>query len=255
MCENSGFCGSIIRFLLITINVIFFILGAVVFTIAGILQWSDGSIFNKLSEETDGHIDLTVLSDISITLLILGGAIILVSIIGLIGSCCANRFFLIIYEIVLILLFIAHLVIVIIVAVESPAIEKEFKKQLNETVEEVKAAQPSEYEAKCKDLKVIGDVFKCCGYNGISDFPIGARQFCCDPKETNLPGCAEKVVGDIKGNAVDYLIIPNAIVLAAELIFIIAVPFLIGRLSKKKKQEKYTPTYTGNKNVTFQYNM
>ena len=104
------------------------------FTIAGVLQWSDGSIFNKLNDETGGHIDLTVLSDISIALLCLGGAILVVSIVGLIGSCCANRFFLIIYEVVLILLFIAHLVVVIIVAVEAPAIETEFKKQLNNSV-------------------------------------------------------------------------------------------------------------------------
>ena len=95
-------------------------------------------------------------------------------------------------------------------------------------------------------------MFKCCGYKGIFDFPVGAQQFCCEKTDLNQPGCAEKVVDDIKGNALELLIIPNAVVLGAELIFIIAVPFLIGRLTKKKKEEKYTPTYSGNKNVTFQ---
>ena len=98
----------------------------------------------------------------------------------------------------------------------------------------------------------MSDIFKCCGYNDSLDYPVLARPDCC--VDVTQPGCADKVVKTFNDEAVNIIVIPNAVVLALELIFIIAVPFLIGRITKAKKKEKYTPTY-GDKNVTFQYNM
>lgn len=99
----------------------------------------------------------------------------------------------------------------------------------------------------------MSDIFKCCGYNDSSDYLLPpTRLECC--VDVTQPGCADKVVKTFNDEAVNIIIIPNAVVLALELIFIIAVPFLIGRITKAKKKEKYTPTY-GDKNVTFQYNM
>lgn len=98
---------------------------------AAIVKWDKGS---KITSEISSIIDITAFEDLAVALLILGGAIMIVSIVGLIGACCSNRVFLVVYEIVLILLFIAHIVIVIIVVVEAPAIEKEFRKQLNNSV-------------------------------------------------------------------------------------------------------------------------
>lgn len=236
MCENSGFCGSIVRVLLTIINIILFAIGATIFVIAAILQWDDGLIIGKIDKELKDIIDITAFEELSVALLILGGAIMLVSVVGLIGACCASKFFLIIYEIVLIVLFIAHIVIVIIVVVEAPKIKDEYKKQLNESVVAVNNAEPSQYDEKCKSLKALSEIFDCCGYKDASDFrDPAARDKCCKSQQND--GCADKVIKTFEDDAVNILVIPNAVVLAIELIFIIGVPFLIGRLSKKDKYD------------------
>lgn len=253
-CENSGFCGSLIRILLTIINVVFLLLGISIFVVAAVLKWSKDSFIKQLLDDAEASLilDLTSFDEISIGLLVLSGAIIVVSIVGLIGACCASKFFLIIYEIVLVLLFFGQLALLIVVLVKAPEIEKSFKKELNETFASINEDNVVE---KCKPLHVISEVFKCCGVNGPQDFdilPVELRDNCCFDMNYQK-GCADKVVNDINNNSLEFIIIPNIVVLSVELIIIIAVPFLIGRLSKAK-EEKYTSTYN-NKNVAFNYNM
>lgn len=108
-----GCCGGMIRVLLILINSIFFLIGLTVFIVAAILRWGSDSILSKLSGDADiqSVINLSAVDAVSIALLALGGFIICVSLLGLAGSCCANKCFLFVYEAIVVALFVSHAIV------------------------------------------------------------------------------------------------------------------------------------------------
>ena len=89
---------------------------------------------NFLDKETNTPIDTTSFKKYSTELLQVSGGIIFVSLIGLIGACCANRFFLFIYEIFLVLLFFIHLLIVILVVFGTQTVVEDLNKKLLSSV-------------------------------------------------------------------------------------------------------------------------
>lgn len=108
-----GCCGGMIRFLLIMINSIFFLIGLTVFIVAAILRWGSNSILSKLSGDADVQsiLNLSAIDAVSIALLSLGGFVIFLSLLGLAGACCANKCFLFVYEAVIVALFVTHAII------------------------------------------------------------------------------------------------------------------------------------------------
>ena len=232
MCKNYGCCGSLIRLVLGIINVIFLLIGLAVFIIAGILRWSPDSILNKLSDNqaVESIINLSALNYITIALLAIGGFIIFLSVIGLLGILCSSKFFLVIYEVVIVILFLAHGITLIVCAFKASDIEKEFRIALNNTIHDLNDPQTSEEQAsaECAALKLISEIFQCCGASGPGDFKNETyiTECCVDAEKI---GCADKTVNDIKDNGVNIIIIPNVVILAFELLIIIMVPFLIGK--------------------------
>ena len=136
---KTGCCGSLIRVFLGIVNALFLLIGLAVFIIAAVLRWNSGSILNKItnSEAIQSIISVAALNAATIVLLAIGAFIILLSLVGLLGVICANRFFLVIYEVVIILLFLAHGVTLIVAAVKSSDIEDEFRKSLNRTIDDI----------------------------------------------------------------------------------------------------------------------
>ena len=104
------------------------------FAIAAILNWDKGFVINKIKENTNGIIDLNILSGLTVVLFILGSAIIIVSVIGLVGACCASKCFLIFYEIILAVLFVFHLIILIYFLVKEQEILDKINSNLNKEV-------------------------------------------------------------------------------------------------------------------------
>lgn len=116
MCKQTGCFGSFIRIILSLINIVFLLCGLAVFLIAAALKWADTTLISRFikDEGIRSIIDVSAFDTVSWALLVLGAFIVLLSLIGLIGACCANRFFLVIYEIILIMLFLSHGVLLII---------------------------------------------------------------------------------------------------------------------------------------------
>lgn len=110
---KTGCCGDLVRVLLIIINSIFFLIGLTVFIIAAVLRWGSSSILSKLSgdKEVETILNLSAIDAVSVALLALGGFVIIVSLLGLVGACCANKCFLFLYEAVIVALFIGHAII------------------------------------------------------------------------------------------------------------------------------------------------
>lgn len=240
---KTGCCGGTIRLLLIIINTIFFIIGLAVFIVAAVLRWSSSSILQKISEDTDAKsiLSWTAVDAVSIALLALGGFIILLSLFGLFGACCANKFFLFIYEIIIVALFVSHAIVLTVGAVKSGDVENEFRKLLNQTVADLNSNQtdPDKATAECRSMKLLSELFVCCGYNGASDFHYNTtyQTECC--KDPNYTGCGDKIVQDIKSNGINLVVIPNFVILGFEFVIILLVPFLIGRIRRNSQGSRY----------------
>jgi hypothetical protein len=119
-------------------------------------------------------------------------------------------------------------------AFKASDIEKEFRGALNATIDELNDPSTSEDQLSvdCAALKLISEIFQCCGASGPGDFKnVTFITECC--AHDDKIGCGDKTVNDIKENGVNVIIIPNVIILAFELIIIIMVPFLLGKFLGK----------------------
>ena len=231
-------CGSLIKFMLIVLNIIFLLIGLVVFIIAAILHWAKNVIIGILDQpELEAFIDLSGLKVVSTVLLIIGAFIILLSTAGLIGACYGNRFFLVVYEILIILIFLTHLVVLIVGVVKADDVETLYRKALNTTMTDLNnetfiETKPDVADSYCKGFRLLSQTFKCCGVNGPNDFKLNATlsKICCyETLDTNTGdvGCANKSWTDLKNGVVSILVIPNSVMLGFEFLIIVTVPILI----------------------------
>lgn len=99
------------------------------------LKWDNNSIFNQMSQNRSQYLDLRGVVEVSwVIFLVISFSIIIVSMIGLIGACCAKRSALVLYEILLLFAFILHVTTVLFVIYCGSTIESGFKISLNNTV-------------------------------------------------------------------------------------------------------------------------
>ena len=78
-------------------------------------------------------------------------------------------------------------------------------------------------------------MFHCCGVNSPDDFVNAtiASECCSADDLTGLiyrDGCADKSVEKFKANALNLLVLPSGVILTIELIAMLMVSFLIGRI-------------------------
>lgn len=241
MCRETGCFGSCIRIILGILNTIFLIVGLGVFISAAVLRWSSSSALKKLidNDSTKDVIDISTIEAVTVGLLVVGGIIAFISLIGLIGVVFANRFFLVIYEIIIVLLFLTHLIIVLVLAFKSSDLEKEYRKALNKTIENINAPDTSEQVLSndCAIMKLLSEIFECCGANGPTDFANKTLTSVCCIGEYQT-GCGDKAVDSISNNVVPAVLVPNGVILGFEFIMILAIPFVIGRISREQARRR-----------------
>lgn len=239
MCERTGIFGSCLRSILVIFNILLFIIGCGVFSAAAIIRWNPDLIIDKISDESvESLLNFSALDLVSMGLLSIGSFLMLLSIIGLLGSLCANKCFLILYQILIILIFVCHGVLLLLVSFKSSDIEDEFRKELNKTMSAINYnnTTATKFTEKCAEMKALSTVFECCGINGPSDFLNQTFvNDCCANKTTD--GCAQKTIDTLTNSGVNIVLIPNGILLGIELILIILVPFLISQIKRRKRRE------------------
>ena len=239
---NLGCCGSSIRFALILVNALFFIMGLVVLITASVLKW--GSSFTSFIDikEVATLVKLGSIEAVSTTLIILGVFCLIISLLGLCGARYTSKCLLMIYEVVLIMLFLAHGISAIVVLATSSSLESELDKSLNSTMERLNSNETSSdvFERECKLMNDLSAAFKCCGASSPSDFKNETTKIeCCSSKEEATEGCSKRIADTVLKYSVNIIFIPSAIILAIELIAIIMVPFLIGRANKRADYSSY----------------
>ena len=234
MARSMGCCGDTIRFFLNVVNVLFFIMGFVVFLTAALLYWTDILGKDLNIKELKTVVEIAQIDTVAIVLMIIGGFAMLVSVIGLLGACCMNKFFLIVYEIVVLCMFLAHGITLLVVVFSTDTIKNEFVKGLDKTVKSLNRNKTEDYKIKSEALLALSKVFKCCGgSNGTNDFPEASYAIdCCEYYDTNktyTEGCATKSVNELMDKSVNYIVIPSCFILIVELFAIIAVPCIISK--------------------------
>mgnify|MGYP001810763262 CR=1 FL=1 len=232
------------------VNVLFFLFGIGVFSLGAFLQWGSRSYIDKIvkNEDLEQIFSFLNYNYISVALLCLGGFMILLSFFGLIGACCASKCALFFYELCLIIIFLVHLATLIYVLTAAPKLEREYKKWLNQSVDNMNSPNTSSVEKTqlCNAFKTLSEIFECCGANGPRDFTNDtvALNCCLDYEQ----GCGNKAVDALNSGATNIIFIPNGTILGFELIIILLVPFLIGRILRnaKKDEERRHQSYPAN---------
>ena len=231
-----GCCGSLFRFLLGLINVLFLLIGIALVVTTSVLKWSNISKLNEI-QGLDTVLNLTSIDAVTIALLCIGGFIIFLSFIGLVGVCCSNRCFLIMYETITLIIFMAHVGALIALLVMTPKIEQQYRTTLNSTITAINTlpADSNDFKTKCVLMQSLSKFFGCCGANGPTDFTNADNQKNCCQSPVQTGGCADKSVDWIKKYSTYLLIIPTAVIFFIELVSIVGVPFMIARISREMK--------------------
>jgi hypothetical protein len=237
MCKKTGCCGSLARIFLVVINIIFFLIGAAMFVVAAVLKWSD--IFKKvikaIADDLKSELpDVQKIIDISSTiLLVISAIIIFVSIVGLIGSCGANRFFLIIYNIFMSVFFGVHLVGFIYSIVTMGKLENMLKTDVRSLIDKIN----NEDSFYCGAYKSLSNVLECC------DFDNNSKLKSCCGSSFYKQNCLESY----SENIIKYLnivyIVPNVIMLVLELLMIVSIIVIVKNVNNYNKKKRQNGPY------------
>jgi len=221
---NFGCCGSSVRCLLITANVCFMLLGIVAIT--------TGAVAKLNMRQLDDFEQINAIRPMANGLLVVGGFSLFISLFGLLGAKYLNRFFLIIYLVVVLCMFLMHGVALILLVSNTNSIHDGYIKVVNTTVNDLKQSanrNSSEYREECRFMLALSNFCDCCGFNGASDFSTEVAMKCCAKPYNQTDGCAEKSYKKIESVSFYLIVLPSLVILAIELFAIIVVPFLIGK--------------------------
>lgn len=232
--DDLGCCGSLIRTLLLIVNLFIFTLGIFMFILAGLLKF--GSTFPNEFQHLKFVQDLIrdgQMSNATTALTVISIILMAFSMVGICATRIPNKSFLVAYEIVVFILFLVHAVTLIVLLSTMPFIEEHYTDGLNYTINNLN--ENKEYKENCELMAAFSAVFECCGKKGPSDFLNKTiAETCCSPdinnrNETYQDGCLVKSINEYK-RGVNYLIFPSLLILLFELFVMITVPFLIGRI-------------------------
>lgn len=226
-------CELIWRILLGIIKFIFGLLGASLIIATSLFKWANIAQLKQISD-IGAILNLTYIIDIIIyALLGLGVLFFIISLIGLMGVCFANRVFLLIYECLLILFFVLHLAALILLLAMSNFIEQQYRGFLSTQMASINTN--INLDAKCVFMRGLSSLFQCCGAQGPQEFVLSTNRVACCSNWMLTQGCAQPSVDWLRKWAIFLLVLPTAVILAIELSTLIGVPFLVQSITKRMK--------------------
>lgn len=165
----GGKCGM---FFLITINVIFLLLGLGLM-IVGIIMKTDTDVIDKskvtstLNEVSlNGNLKLgNVASSISILVICTGAFILVIACLGAFGACCKNKCLLVTYAIVVILILVVQITGVALWFIMKDKVENTVKEEMETAMEKYEGVSSTNDVSVGWDLLFIG--FDCCGVKSV----------------------------------------------------------------------------------------
>lgn len=245
MGEVAKCFDGIIRLFLSGINVVLLLIGIGVAAVSAAIRFLPDTVIQKIKSDNallDDILNVAAFNAITIGLLVMGVTLIVVSLIGLCGSVCANKPLLFCYQIVLVVVFVAHLsALLFVMVVEKGSIESEFRTGLNQTVENLNSnsTDPDLAALSCSALKFLSKAFDCCGANGPQDFTLNTTytHLCCatlhdNQTWLNRPGCANATIAEFNKD-LNTVVISNGAFVLLELVTLLFVVVLT--ISKRRR--------------------
>jgi hypothetical protein len=239
---DSG-CSQLYRYILVFFNVIIFIMGLLICILAAVLKWGKLGDFSEIDKLGGGEIlGLAKINTITILILVVGVFALLLSLVGLLGLCYLNKFFLYVYEIVVLLLFLVHGIGLLVALFAKDSIVDLFNKELTSIVDKYTNATTTK-DVYCDEMKTLAELFKCCGSQSPSTLKNQTNiDTCCAQSDKSIVfsvtdtspkyGCVNNVADKLIDNAKSYILIPSGVILVVELIVIVVTPLMIGDIRK-----------------------
>lgn len=208
-----------LRILVILANSVLLLVGLALVAIGALLKWTD--VIEKV-EALDVNVQ-DVIDDFDTLIvfyLVIGIAFCVVSVMGFIAGCCANKWIVIVYEIVVFVLFVAHLVFFIYYITQKDNIVNDLNKTIQAEVDEIISNGNIEFEEsfECSAYASLADTFDCCDFNSTTIY----YEVCC-PSGSDKP-CTDAIIDLFWDFAV---ILPNVILIVVEFFILAAVALVI----------------------------
>jgi hypothetical protein len=240
MAYLSGFFSKFNKIILLTLNIVLFIVGLLV-TILGLVLKYDKKFKELISfKELEKILDIGQINTITIMVISIGAFVMILSLLGVAGLVFLSKFLLITYQVIIIILFLAHGIGLLVYVFDRSTIEKGIKTGINKVVTNLntEANNTNSYKTDCDIMKALSSLFTCCGSDSPNDFKnnTDAITNCCSTKSPEVQtGCSSKIINSIQENAKIYLIIPSCIILAVELIVIVMTPVITKHIRSSEK--------------------
>ncbi len=84
MCKSTGIFGSFMRLWLVILNLLVFVMGGFIFSVAAVLKWNPDLIIKEISNDKDleSILSFSTLNTVSNALLVIGGLLVFIGLIG-----------------------------------------------------------------------------------------------------------------------------------------------------------------------------
>lgn len=227
---------TILRILLLIINVIFILLGLGLIATTCVLRWGNIIDLSSLAELKEIQNVNLVLNGVPIALIVYGCVVCLVGVLGLIGVWTCKKRLLIIHEIIVIAIFLIHIGALIAILVAWPTIEQQFEKELNKTLEDINNkvdifnfSELLSLQKQCDSLLDVSKRYDCCGIMSPDDFNFLIRLRCCKVP-TPKQGCLNLMINKAKEYSIFLIVIPMSAIFLMVILSIVLVPILINQL-------------------------
>ncbi|KAF1747397.1 hypothetical protein GCK72_023859 [Caenorhabditis remanei] len=232
-------CGNkCVKYFFWIINLLFFILGAVV---VGLSIWMLVDKNSLATVASTVKVDLSqVLNQVNIQQLntflyvaiAIGGALLILGFFGCCGSCCESICAISVYFILVLILFVVEIVAIVLYFVNKTKLQQGFVTIWRDELVSKYTTQQQIHQV----LDQIQSSLQCCGAAGCSDYvQYGAFPTSCQCATIQQPGCATMLWTAFENNLI-YVAFVGIIILFVEILAMIFSCIIIGAVREKRAQ-------------------
>lgn len=138
MCDDGDCCKKVAKFILVVINLFFFLLGLLMLACGIAMVAAPDKVAASVMSL---GVNLQILGDANyiikasgIFMIVLGGIVTVIGGFGFFGACCENKCMLIVYLIIVIIVLLAEVALIIFAAVFPQKLETWVKQEMNKTM-------------------------------------------------------------------------------------------------------------------------
>uniref|UniRef100_A0A8R1HY22 Tetraspanin n=1 Tax=Caenorhabditis japonica TaxID=281687 RepID=A0A8R1HY22_CAEJA len=231
-------CGNkCIKYVFWIINLLFFILGAI---IVGLCIWmlvdknSIATVASTVKLDISQVLNQVNVEQINMFLYVaiaLGGALLILGFFGCCGSCCESVCAISIYFLLVLILFVIEIIAIVLYFVNKTNLQQAFVQVWRDELVSKYSSQQQIHQV----LDQIHTSLNCCGASGCTDFAQYGFPASCQCATIQQQGCATVIWAAFENNLI-YVAFVGIIVLFVELLAMIFSCIIISAVREKRNQ-------------------